>query len=142
MAFTLADIRAALKAQLVANLDRETNVYANPVLSPQPPSVTIWAADDYVDYWLSMGGNGLAAVRFTLELDPGAGDYESQSIRLDDYLSAGTGNNSSVIDAIHADRTLGDVVDDCVILTCEVTRDPLMARLPVEIRVRKVGAQT
>ena len=64
----------------------------------------------------------------------------SAGIALDDYLSAGTGNGSSVIDAVLADRTLGLAGCDCVITSATVDATTVTARLSVSVTVNKIGA--
>lgn len=142
---TIGAICEALKAQLDANLvGRQQNVYAYPVPTPKVPSITIEPdSGDFVDYFQTMGATGLSALRLVLVMNPGPStDAQSMFIRLYDYLSAGTGNRSSVVDAVMADKSLGGVVDSCTVLRAEVDVDSVTARLPVQILVRKVGAQT
>ena len=138
---TLGDIRNALAATITAGVDRQTNVYAYPVGDPKLPCITIEPdSGDYVDYWLTFGAAGLAAVRMVLVLEPGGNDPVSAGIALDDYLSAGTGNGSSVIDAVLADRTLGLAGCDCVITSATVDATTVTARLSVSVTVNKIGA--
>lgn len=138
---TLGDIRNALAATITAGVDRQTNVYPYPVGDPKLPCITIEPdSGDYVDYWLSFGSAGLAAVRLVLVLEPGGNDPVSAGIALDDYLSAGTGNGSSVIDAVLADRTLGLAGCDCVITSATVDATTVTARLSVSVTVNKIGA--
>ena len=144
MALTLSDIRAAIKAQLVANLDRETNVYAEGE-GDVFPSVTIELQDsDPIDYWLTMNGptgNGVAEVRFDLVVDVGMTDRKSAVRRLDDYLSVGTGNGSSIIDALRADVTLGGVVETVHISgVSQYDATNVTAVLPLQVVCRKQGA--
>lgn len=142
---TISAIFDALKAQLGAGGgDRQYTVLTLPLPPDEdtpPDSITIEPEPDFIDYFQSMGGNGIALIRGALLLKVGGADYQSRFIRLYDYLSAGTGNAASLIDAVLSDRTLGGVVDDCVILRVDVDRNNVTARLPFEIRVRKVGAQ-
>jgi hypothetical protein len=138
---TLGDIRNALAATITNGVSRQTNVYAYPVGDPKFPAITIEPdSGDYVDYWLTFGAAGLAAVRLVLVLEPGGNDPVSAGIALDDYLSAGTGNGSSVIDAVLADRTLGLAGCDCVITSATVDATTITARLSVSVTVNKIGA--
>ena len=138
---TLGDIRNALAATITAGVDRQTNVYAYAVGDPKLPAITIEPdSGDYVDYWLTFGSAGLAAVRLVLVLEPGGNDPVSAGIALDDYLSAGTGNGSSVIDAVLADRTLGLAGCDCVITSATVDAAIITARLSVIVHIAKTGA--
>ena len=138
---TLGDIRNALAATITNGVDRQTNVYPYPVGDPKLPCITIEPdTGDYVDYWLTFGSAGLAAVRLVLVLEPGGNDPVSAAIALDDYLSAGTGNGSSVIDAVLADRTLGLAGCDCVITSAQVDATTVTARLSVSVTINKIGA--
>lgn len=138
---TLGEIRNALATTIADGIDRQTNVYAYPVGDPKLPCITIEPdSGDYVDYWLSFGAAGLSAVRLVLLLEPGGNDPVSAGIALDDYLSAGTGNGSSVIDAVLADRTLGLTRCDCVITSASVDPVTVTARLSVTVHISKIGA--
>lgn len=138
---TLTEIREALAATIRAGIDRQTNVYAYPVGDPKLPCITVEPdTGDYVDYWVSFGAGGLAAVRLALVLEPGGNDPVSAGMRLDDYLSAGTGNGSSVIDAVLADRTLGLAGCDCIVTSVSVDADAITARLSVSVTINKQGA--
>ncbi len=144
MSLDLKAIRTALAAQLTANIDRATNVYAYEVDSPAYPYVIVKpAAGDYVGYFGSFGPNGVADVMFELEIATIAGDPISMGIAMDAYLSSGSTFGSSVVDAVHTDRTLGGTVADCVALTARVEPlgdFPLIATVPVMVRVNKSGA--
>jgi hypothetical protein len=64
------------------------------------------ADSDPIDYWVTFGAVGLAAVRFDVVLEV-AGADQSAVRRLDDFLSVGTGNGSSLVDAVFKDPTFG-----------------------------------
>jgi hypothetical protein len=137
---TLATIREALATTIRNGVNRQVTVTAYPADVP-PPAITIEPdSGDYVDYWLSFAGAGLAAVRFALVVEPGGNDPKSAAIALDDFLSAGQGNGSSVIDAVMADRTLGLAGCDCVITAAEVDAATITARLSVTVHISKIGA--
>ena len=107
MAFKLSTVREAIGAQLLANLDRETNVDIDGEGMPAP--VVRLVMDAPPNYFGTFGPDGVCECRFRLEIDP-AGVDQSAVIRLDDYLSVGTGNGSSVIDALKADQSFGGAV--------------------------------
>ena len=107
MAFTLSAVREAIGAQLRANLTNETNVDVDGAGMPAP--VIRLVMDAPPDYFGTFGPDGVCECRFRLEIDP-AGVDQSAVIRLDDYLSVGTGNGSSVIDALKADQSFGGAV--------------------------------
>lgn len=145
---TITPIREALKAQLNSVLSgRESDVKAYRVNGAKAyPRITIEAdAGDYIDYWVTGTSVGLATVRFVLVVeagplnDAGVAD-ESARRRLDDFLSVGTGNASSIIDAVMSDATLDGVVETCHIPRAEVDDATATARLPIEVHVKKVGA--
>ena len=140
---TIIDICEAMKTQLVNGLTRETNVYATPVTDPKAPSITIRLARP-PDYWGTFGAGGLAIVPLELTIDPGAGDLQSMAMRLYDFLSVGTGNNSSVLDALLADTSLG--LTGCTAMyppdaDGEVDWATVTATLPVNVHINKVGAE-
>ena len=138
---TVAEIREALAAQLQGLLTvdgLQVNVRVRGEWR-EPPSITIQLAGP-PDYWVSMGAAGVSRIRFNLVIDP-AGVDESAVDRLDQYLSAGTGNNSSVIDAVMSDKTLGGLVDNCTLMDGGgYDAVNIRATLLVEILARKIGA--
>jgi hypothetical protein len=148
MALTISPIREALKAQLNAVLSgRESDVKTYRVTGASVfPRITIEADPvDYIDYWVTGTSVGLATVRFVLVVEAGPVNAEgfadeSARRRLDDFLSVGTGNNSSIIDAVMSDTTLGGVAETCHIPRAEVDDATATARLPIEVHVKKVGA--
>lgn len=141
--FTLSEIRAALKAQLDANLSgpREQTVHAHPQGSYTFPAVVIDLDEgDSIDYWETFGAGGLAGVRFVVSVETGGMDKESASIARDDYLSVGTGNGSSILDAIHADATLGLTGCTAKASLLGTSRESLTAEFLVEVHIAKTGA--
>lgn len=137
---TLSEIREALATTIRNGINRQTTVYAYPVETPAVPCVTIEPDGDFVDYWQSFGSAGLATVRLVLVLEPGGSDLPSSGRALDDYLSAGTGNGSSIIDAVLTGRTLGLTGCDCVLTSATVDPDTATARLSVTVHITKTGA--
>lgn len=138
---TISAIRAAIKAQLNVNVDgRQINVSEFGRTLPAPCVTIRYASGDTIDYWETGTAAGLSKVRFELFIEPGTGgDEDSAVIRLDDFLSAGTGNNSSIIDAVMADTTLGGVVQTCHIASAVVDNETVTATLGLEIVVKNVG---
>lgn len=136
---TLADVRAAIGAQLAANIEGQTNVDVDNEGKPAPVLRLSLAPGDAIDYWQTFGSSGLAAVRFHLTIDP-AGADQSATQRLDRYLSVGTGNGWSVVDALMSDKTLGGVADTMQVEMFD--NDPLQvtATLLVTVHIRKQGA--
>jgi hypothetical protein len=136
---TLSEIREALAEQLRNNIARDTNVRAYPPMPP-PPGILVDLAPDPVDYWMTFGTAGISAVRLVLKVDPGPGEEESAARRLDEMLSAGTGNTSSVIDAVMEDRTLGLTGVTCVARDVSYDPETITFTLGVDVTVKKSGA--
>jgi hypothetical protein len=134
---TIAVIRKALADQIRQNMQRDFTVRPYPPRS-SGPSITVVAANDFLDYWVTYSAAGLARVRLDLIIDPAGSDIESSHRRLDDVLSAGAGNGSSVIDALMVDTTLGGVVDVAHIQSVSVDTETITAVASVEIHVNKV----
>ena len=140
MSLTLSTIRAAIGAQLRANIDREVNIDVDGEGKPAPVVRVELQASDPIDYWLTMTGNGIAEVRFDLVVDVANVD-QSAVRRLDDFLSVGTGNNSSIIDALLVDKTLGGVVETIHVSgVSEYDAVNVTATLPLQVVCRKQGA--
>lgn len=142
---TLQAIRVALATQISANLARGTSVHPYDPGDHTQPAVVIRAADDYIAYFGTMGPNGVSDILLDVDVEVAAAQSASAYIAMDDYLSAGTGNDSSVVDAIHSDRTLGGVVGDCICLTADgpTERDDgvLVGTVHVQIIVAKQNAE-
>lgn len=144
-------IHEALATQIRAYVNaggRQTNVSPFPDGATNFPQITVHSnTSTYVDYFGTMGPNGVASmfVRIKIELDSSAGPT-SVCIAMLDYLSVGTGNPVSVIDAIHSDRSLGGVVglNGAAALTAEwdSDTDPGVAWIPVQILLNKQNAST
>jgi len=137
MAFTLSVIRTAIYDQLRANLDREVNVDVDGQGMPAPRVVL--ELDDPPAYFGTFGANGVARVRMRLTIDPGGVD-QSAVIRLDDLLSVGTGNNSSVIDALMVDQTFGGVLQGFEFEPDEYDPDNVTASFILNFIALKQGA--
>lgn len=140
---TLREIREALAAAIRDGVERETTVLAYRAVSSSFPLIVLEPDSDYVDYWQSFGSSGVAVVRLSVVIVPGRAD-ESARIRLDDFLSAGTGNGSSVVDAVVADPTLGGVVRTVQVGAVSVSDGDggPVAVIPVTVFVGKIGAQS
>lgn len=137
MAFTLSTVREAIGAQLRANLDRETNVDIDGAGMPAPVVRLVMATPP--DYFGTFGPDGVCYCEFRLEIDP-AGVDQSAVIRLDDYLSVGTSNGSSVIDALKADPTFGGTVSGMKYVPGEYDSANVTADLLLTFIAMKQGA--
>jgi hypothetical protein len=141
---TLSELREALATQIRDNLERETTVKPYPDGKPTPPpSIVVHADPAYMDPWKTYGPGGEGLVRFVVELDPEGKDVESAHRRRDDYLSVGTGNNSSILDALMLDSTCG--IDGCVYHVTGITATEddtgIGAAIAIECHIRKTGAE-
>jgi|GEM_PF-6097810 len=143
MAVNVEAIHRAVADKLRRGLARDTSVNPFPIGAPVYPSITVYPDSPYINYFETMGANGKASIHLKLKIEVDS-DSESMFIKIADYLSVGTGNTSSVTDALMAtDHTLGGLVDECVILSAEwdAINDPDVAWLPVQILVSKQNAQ-
>lgn len=145
MAFDIQAIRRALAEQIRAGIADDTDVFAYPSEDPPPPSIAVWpGSGEYVNYFTTMGPNGNADLMFRLRVEVMADSIESMQIKLDRYLGSGDGNDSSIVDAVMADRTLAGTVGDCVVLTGvmgDPDTEPNIAWLPVQIILSKQNAE-
>lgn len=139
----LETIHRALATQLKANILRDTNTDPFPIGILNPPCITVYPdSGKYLDYWKTFGPNGNTDLMLRLKLEVRADD-ESVFIKIADYLSAGTGFDSSIMDAVMADRTLGGTVEDAVVLEAywDAENDPSVAWLTVSIILKKQNAE-
>lgn len=111
MALDLADIRAGLAARLATVSGLNTYKHVPGDLTNLPAAV-IYGPDgpEAIDYDLAFGG-GLTEVRWRFGVFTSKTLEAAGQALLDEYLSAGTGQTKSVVDAIYGDRTLGGTVD-------------------------------
>lgn len=139
---TLSTIREAIAAQIVGYTQRAVNAKAYRVGGTPTRQVVIEPdVGDYIDYWVTQGGPvGLARVRLVIVVEADNAD-ESARRRLDDFLSVGQGNGSSIVDAVMSDPTLGGLVDTCHIRSAQVNDNLVVARLGIEVHVHKIGAE-
>lgn len=141
---TLFAIREALANQIVAHVSRPISGHPYDPGDHTQPAVVIRAASEYVAYFGTMGPNGEADILLDVDIEVASTQSSSAGIAMDDFLSAGTGNTSSVVDAIHFDKTLGGLVANCVCLTADapVERDDgvLVGTVHVQIIVAKQNA--
>ena len=134
MAFTLADIRTALKAQLEANLSgREQNIDVYNENMP-PPSIvaSLVETPTYTGSY-----SAVALAKFVLTIRPGGTDGSAVA-RLDSYLDTGQGNNSSVVDALRGAGRLKDLALYVAIEPGAYDQENVTADLNVTIAVNKL----
>lgn len=117
-------IREAIVAQLRANIERDVNVYPYPPDSPVFPCVIVHAGDtpggggEYLNYHGTFSDGSVVGVRMCLQIVYTATRSTDSLIALDDLMStvgsgSESGYESSIIDAIEFDKTLGGVVNTC-----------------------------
>ena len=150
MALNLADICTAVGDQLRANLaggsQRQMTIDEFCVGASAPVIRLELQPSDPIDYWLTMSPDGaerggVSEVRFDLIVDVAGVNGDSVK-RLYDFLSVGTGNGESVIDALLADKTLGGVVETIHVSgVSEYDAINVTATLPLRVVCRKSGAE-
>lgn len=112
--FNLRAIRKAVQDTLrLAPIARTVAFHAydpfnDPAGHHQLPAVIISIADDGIKYRGTFGAAGLASV--VLQLEVRTQDGPDGEAMMDDLLSAGTGADSSLFDALTADPTFGGVI--------------------------------
>jgi hypothetical protein len=129
---TLQAIREALAAQIRTNVARSVTVFAYDPEARSGHNITIIPAAEYIIF-STIGSNWGTVVNFDIRVEV-PGRLADSQIAVDDYLSAGTGNTSSVIDAVHG--TLGGLVEDCIVTSVDgsdLTVDPLTVVLHVQV---------
>lgn len=142
-------IHRALASQIKTYLDangRDTNVRPFPAGILSPPCITVHSSPStYLDYFGTLGPNGIESMFLRIKIEIEAVESESACVLMCKYLGIGTGNGSSVLDAIHSDRSLGGVVgvNGCAALTAEWDSDgdPYTAWIPVQILLTKQNAE-
>lgn len=117
MALNLGEIRSALATQIRNHVERGVNVYDGYTpSSPNPPCVLIGPERDvYLTYSETFSRTGVAYVHLRLTVAVTSGPDTDGQRTLDEFLSAGTGEANSVIDAIYVDPTLGGLVSACFV---------------------------
>lgn len=71
------------------------------------------------DYATTFGAAGIAEMPFRVEIRCQSADGISGEMALDDLMAAGTGADSSIYDALNADRTLGGKVATYTVVDVE-----------------------
>jgi hypothetical protein len=118
MALDLEAIHTAVADQIRNNVAREINVFPLRPENPPFPYLAVVPGDPYVSYHETFASSTVGAlcdVQLELLIVQNARSIDAQMFILE-LLSAGTGENSSVVDAIETDRTLGGVVETCLAL--------------------------
>jgi hypothetical protein len=141
MAFDPEQIRRALAAQLEQQL-REVNVYWYEPTAPVLPAVYIRPSPEaYIGYFATAGPSGIGDLALQIVVEVGGADSENVASNLNTFLRVGSGFVNSVPDAVMKDKTLGGVVQDCVVLRADVD-DEIEGKgvLHAAVIARKQGA--
>jgi len=111
----LSDIRNALADRITASgLDSSVNVFAYPPRDFMLPAVVILpSADTYIEYHGTFGALRLQTVNLIVRIIvPEGGSPQSAGELMDEYLSSGTAESSSLADAITGTMTVGAATAD------------------------------
>lgn len=114
MALDLVAIRGGIVGALDTIDGLNVAGFATDSPPPPPAAIVMPGSDNGVDYHLSFG-RGLCKIPYRVVLLAARDNPAGSQDLLDGYLSAGTGQTSSVLDALYADKTLGGTVDDLVV---------------------------
>lgn len=141
-------IHRALASQLAANIAKDWNFAPWPFAGEPAPCVEVWPDEGengrYIDYFSTFGGNGVATLYVRLRVEVSAANAETVFKRMTDVLASGTGETSSIADAVNTDPTLGGVVRSATVLGCEWPANEgdlaTVAWVPVRIVTNKSGA--
>lgn len=141
MAFDPEAIRQALADQLEEALS-EVNVYWYEPTSPVLPAVYLRPApENYIDYFATGGRDGNGDISIQIVVEVGGLDAENVASELNTFLRAGSGFENSIPDAVMSNRTLGGVVQDCVVLRADVDDEIAgKAVLHAQVIAKKQGA--
>lgn len=147
MSLDLVKIREAI-AETVGPRMRAAGIDVQAYVQPSPPFPIVGVfppAGTYVDPWGTFGPDGRADVMFELHTAVMHGAVDSQRL-LDQVLSAGTGADKSLYDALMDDRTLRGTVQDCLPLPASVrwmgeeNAAMFVAVIPLRVIAKKEGA--
>lgn len=111
----LSDIRHAIADRIkAANIDASVNVFAYPPKDyPLPAVLVLPAGDTFMEYHGTFGAVRLQTVYLTVRvIVPEGGSPQSAGEIMDDYLSSGTAEASSLADAITGTVVVGDATAD------------------------------
>jgi len=146
MAFNLEDTFTALAAQIKAGISRDFNVEPWPNSKAVLPLIEIWPDSEFISYFETFGSGGRSDVRAIIRIYTTTANAKTELKQVSDLLSTGTGEGSSIIDAILADKTLDGNVETVNVLNARATVDQqsgaVIPELPIEIVLTKTGAQT
>lgn len=108
----IGSIRDGLKTRLATVSGLRT--YDTAPDKPEVPAAVVLPDDPFINYHEAMNA-GLAILNFRVIVVVNRATVERAQDALDGYLSSGTGESSSLIDAIEADGTLGGNAADVIV---------------------------
>lgn len=111
----LSDIRNAVADRIRASgIDSTVNVFAYPPKDfPLPAVLVMPSGETYVEYHGTFGAVRVQTVNLTVRIIvPEGGSPQSAGEILDEYLSSGSGEESSLADAISGTVTVGSATAD------------------------------
>jgi hypothetical protein len=147
----LSDIRNAVADRIKASgIDSSVNVFAYPPKDfPLPAVLVMPSGDSYIEYHGTFGALRLQTVELVVSIIvPEGGSAQSAGEILDEYLSSGSGEDSSLADAITgANVTIGSGVADISAARAEnwsmgervrsQTTPVVMCEIPVSVKVKR-----
>lgn len=111
----LSDIRNAIADRITASgLDSSVNVFAYPPKDYLlPAAIILPSGDTYIEYHGTFGALRLQTVNLIVRIIvPEGGSPQSAGEIMDEYLSSGTAESSSLADAITGTATVGSATAD------------------------------
>jgi hypothetical protein len=147
----LSDIRNAVADRIKASgIDSSVNVFAYPPKDfPLPAVLVMPSGDSYIEYHGTFGALRLQTVELVVRIIvPEGGSPQSAGEILDEYLSSGSGEASSLADAItDANVTVGSGVADIFAARAEnwsmgelvrsQTTPVVTCDIPVSVKVKR-----
>ena len=110
MSLNLQAIREGLAAQIKVRVARSFNTDGYEGTAGTFPMIVIKPGNPYVTYHESFGDRALAGIELLIEVTTTAADGKSAYVVMDQVLSPGLSNTSSILEAVEADNTIGGLV--------------------------------
>ena len=129
---------------LRAGVARDVNVAEFPYSGKPAPLIEVAPDADWINYATTFGTDGLVDVQLVVRLVLDTANQQTALTQLSDFCSVGLGTPSSIPDAIMNNRTLSEVVQDCVVLEARWVEDSdtlgQIVEFPLRIIARKQGS--
>lgn len=143
----LQAVREALADAITNGVQRPLNVYAYMPASPAFPCAVITPADDYISVHDTFGVNQLVELHYEILIGTQSRAEDAQ-ILLDELLSFGDDEVSSIVDVLEAERNpatgaLGGLVEDLCVMTAraigqgDVNAEVFTASIHLMVLVRR-----